>query len=496
MTKKFKKRLFFGLSLFFLITAPAVIFYSQGYRFDFQKMEIVQTGGMFFKISPPGVTINLDQELRKKTSFFFDTAFISGLLPKKYEITIQKAGYHSWNKSLEVNEKQVTEAKNIILFPKNPRFNLVAQDIRGFFPAPNGRKMVFKLNGQKGWILNSFNIQTREQKKIIGEQELREIDKEIEPNEEIRDIDFLNLLWSNDSKKILVEIKNNGQKQYLVAETGPERDFFILEIEANMKKPTFNPNNSEELFLIALEPEEKPMEKKEKFQIRNLAIFRLKNNGEQIMLKIPVSSFEQDIISYLILDNNILWLSDAGFLYQGKLIDSQKIELIQILNLKPIKIQKEANYQIIAKNLSNIFLRRDEALYHLNPETHLLEQIFNRIKAIEFSQDMKKVVISIGAQVWLFYLEEQNEQPQREVGEKILLTGFPKQISNLFWLNNFYLIFQVENSIKIIETDNRSKINAIRFANFPQLRIYWSQQEKTLFVLSENNLFSSNDILR
>ena len=492
MTKRFKKILFFGLLIFFLITAPAIIFYSQGYRFDFENMKIVQTGGLFFKISPPGVTIDLDQKLLKKTNFFFDTAFISGLIPKDYQVTIQKTEHHPWSKGLEVKESQVTEAKHIILFPKNPKFNLTAKQIDGFFPAPNGKEIIFKIDTDEGWVLNSFNIQTQEQKEVISEQEL----KTLEPDKKISDISFLNLLWSDDSRKILVEIKSRGQKQYLIAETGPEINFFILDVEANMKKLAFNPNNSEELFFIAPEPEEEPTEKTEELQIKKLVIFRLKSDGERTMLKISAPSFEQNIISYLVLDDNILWLTDTGFLYQGRLVNTDKIELLEILNLKPISIHEQANYQIIAENLSSILLKQDEALYYLNPETHLLEQIFDKVRTVEFSQDMKKITVSTGNQIWLFYLDREYEQPQREIKDKILLAGFPEQISNLFWLNNFYLIFQIEDSIKIAETDNRSRVNLIELTTFPSPSIHWSQNQKTLLVLTENNLFSCNNILR
>lgn len=492
MTKKFKKTLFFGLCLFFLITAPSVVFYSQGYRFDFKNMRIVQTGGLFLKISPPGVTLDIDQKLRKKTNFFFDSAFINGLIPKDCQITIQKTDYHIWNKILGIKEKQVTEAKNIVLFPKNPKFNLIDKNINNFFLAPDNKKIIFKIQEEMGWVLNSFNIQTKEQKKLVSEQELRLLEK----NKKISQISFLNLVWSNDSKRILIEIRIKGEKQYVVLKTEPETNLFILDTESNIKNISFNPDKSEELFFIALEPEEKLTEEDKDPKTRKQVIFRLKADGEHVMLKIPSPSFEQNIIDYSIIGNDIVWLSGSGFLYLGRLIDSNKIELTKILNLKPINIQKEINYQIVAKDFSKILLEQDETLYYLNPETHLLEQIFNSVKTIKFSEDMKKIIVSTNNQLWLFYMEEEHEQPQRNIGEKILLSGSPDEISNLFWLNNFYVIFQIKDSIKIAEIDNRSRVNLIELTTFSSSSISWSQKEKILLVLSENNLYSCDNILK
>ena len=492
MTKRFKKILFFGLCLLFLISAPSVIFYSLGYRFDFENIKIVQTGGLFLKISPPGVIVDIDQELHKKTNFFFDSAFINGLIPKDYQVTIQKTDYHPWSKVLKIEEKQVTEAKNIVLFPKNPEFNLVNKDINDFFPAPDGKKIIFKLTGEMGWTLNSFNIETKEQKKLVSEQEL----KLLQEDKKINEISFLNLVWSDDSQRILIEISIKGQKRYLVLTTEPETNLFILDSETSIKKISFSPSKSEELFFIALEPKQKLTEEDKKSKIRKEVIFRLKSDGQQVMLKNSSPSFEQNIVSYLVIKDNIVWLTDSGFLYLGRLINSDRIELIKILNLKPINIYEETNYQIIAKDFSKIFLKRDETLYYLNPETHLLEQIFNSIKTVKFSQDMKKIIVSTGNQIWLFYLEEEYEQPKRKIGEKILLAGFPNEINNLFWLNNFYIIFQTNESIKIAEIDNRSRVNLIELTTFPCSSISWSQEQKTLLVSSENNLFSCNDIIK
>ncbi len=492
MTKRFKKILFFGLCLFFLITAPLIIFYCQGYRFDFSNKKIVQVGGLFFKTSPPGVSIHLDQKLQKKTNFFFDSAFFSGLLPGDYEIIIQKTGYHSWTKTLTVKEKQVIEAKYITLFPKEPNLTPLAEDIKDFFPAPNNGKIIFWIEEENDWRLNSLDLQTQEQKEIISEPELIKT----LGSKKTAYISFLNLIWSNDSKKILIEVKNSGQKQYIIAETGPETSLFIPDFEANIQKLAFNPNNSEELFFLTIEPEKISGNKSKESQIRKQVIFRLSSDGQQTELKVSAPSVEQNIISYLILDNNIIWLTDAGFLYQGQLVNSNKIELLKILNLKPIRVNKQANYQIIAKDISEILLKEDEELYYLNPETHLFEQLFNAVKSIEFSQDMKKILVLANNQISFFYLAQEREQPQRETGEKVSLTGFSEQISNLSWLNNSYLIFQTKDAIKVIEIDNRSKPNMIELFAFSQPKIFWNQKQKTLLVLTENNLFSCSDILK
>ena len=120
MTKKSRTILFSICVFLFFLTAPSVILYSQGYRFDFETKKIVQTGGLYFKVTPRSAQVYVNGELKDTTSIFTNSALIENLLPKSYFIEIKKDGYHSWQKTLEVKESQVVEVKNITLIPRIP----------------------------------------------------------------------------------------------------------------------------------------------------------------------------------------------------------------------------------------------------------------------------------------------------------------------------------------------------------------------------------------
>jgi len=122
MNKKTRTILFFICVFLFALTAPSVILYSQGYRFDFETKKVVQTGGLYFKVAPRSAQVYINGKLKDTTSIFTNSSLIENLLPKTYYIEIKKDGYHSWQKTLEVNERQVTEAKNIILIPQDVNF--------------------------------------------------------------------------------------------------------------------------------------------------------------------------------------------------------------------------------------------------------------------------------------------------------------------------------------------------------------------------------------
>jgi len=126
MTKRARTVLFIVCATLFILTAPLVILYSQGYRFDFETKRVVQTGGIYLRTSQRNAEIYLNGKLKDTTSIFTNSCLIENLLPKTYSVEIKKKGYHAWQKNLEVREKQVAEAKNVLLIRQNPNFSIAA----------------------------------------------------------------------------------------------------------------------------------------------------------------------------------------------------------------------------------------------------------------------------------------------------------------------------------------------------------------------------------
>lgn len=213
MTKKARNILFLICFLLFLLVAPLVFFYSQGYRFDFYSKKISQTGGLFLKVSPKSVEVYLDGELKNKTDFFFGSLLISNLLPRKYQVQIKKEGYHSWQKNLEIKEKEVTEVKNIVLIPKEPNFRLLEKDINNFYFSPDGKKIIFRTSTQppsdkeKGWALKLFDLERNVKSHLVGEKDLSK-----------KMAELLNLNFSPNSKEVSLEIGVEEKIKYFTLE--------------------------------------------------------------------------------------------------------------------------------------------------------------------------------------------------------------------------------------------------------------------------------------
>ena len=417
MTKKTRTILFLICLFLFFLIAPSVIFYSQGYRVDINAKKITQTGGLFLKVIPKQVEVFIDGKLKKKTDFFFGSALIENLLPKKYKIQIKKEGYYPWEKNLEIREKEVTEAKNIVLIPENPNFGILTEGIKDFWFSPDERKIILSEDYEQGWALKLYDLEKNVKSHLIEE-------KDIFPG----GVDLLELEFSPDSKEISLEV---GMKEQI--------KHFTLEIDKI--PPTL------------AESEE------------------------------PLPPFE-NALTYKALGQDIYYLNNLGHLFKNE----------EKLTEKPFPVKLETEYALeIFPGF--VFLHEGQILYQFNPDSKSFEKFFEPIKDLKISPDHKKVVYFSDYEIWILFLKEISNQPQRKAGDKLFLIRLSEQIKDCFWLNSDYLIFNAANKIKIAEIDDRDRINVVDVAEVENPKIFWNKNDKKLYILSNGNLSQSGKLL-
>ncbi len=125
MTRRTRQIILLATTLFFILATPATLLYAWGYSFDWQTKKPVLTGGLYLKSIPKKAEVYINDKPQKETT----PTFIKRLLPKEYQIRVTKQGYHSWQKTLKVESKIVTESKNILLIPLSPEIETVSQDL-------------------------------------------------------------------------------------------------------------------------------------------------------------------------------------------------------------------------------------------------------------------------------------------------------------------------------------------------------------------------------
>ncbi|MFA6376606.1 MAG: hypothetical protein WCX69_04380 [Candidatus Paceibacterota bacterium] len=162
MSRKFRTFLFIFFVMVFAVGAPALVLYAQGYRlnlpFEPGKKLVVMTGGFFVKTTPKQANVFIDDKLEKQTDFFFGSALVENLLPRKYHIEVKKTGYQPWIKNLDVREKQVTEANSIILFPARLEISAAEKEIDGILVSPDSLKIALRQTKDASWNLKLYDI--------------------------------------------------------------------------------------------------------------------------------------------------------------------------------------------------------------------------------------------------------------------------------------------------------------------------------------------------
>jgi hypothetical protein len=394
--------------------------YSQGYRINFHPAAgeniITQTGGFFLKAFPKQAEIYIDDKFKDKTDFFFGSALIENLLPKKYKITVKKENYHSWEKTFEIKEKEVVDAKTVTLFPEDIGSKVLINNVEKFWPSADGKSLILMEKNGENWSLKLYDLNKNVKSHLINDSDISQ-----------PPIDLINLETTKDSKDV-----------YLTVGADEEEKNFTLKTD---KTP--------------------------------VQITRTKT-----------ATTSKNTVTALTINNDNYYLDILGYVFKNE----------EKINQTPFKIKQETPYNIYAFS-DFVFLQEDKTLYGFNPESKSFEKFFEGIQGLESSPDSRKLVYFSGNEIWILFLKDNQDQPFEKSGDKVFLIRFSEKINSCFWLNSNYLIFDVNGTIKISETDNRDKINIIDLTEIKNPDFFWNKNDNKLYILNENNLYSSEPLL-
>ena len=473
MTNKFRTiSIFVLISSFFLIT-PILVLHSQGYRFDFNPpsggIKITQTGGLFVKVFPKNADVFLDGKIEEKTSFFFGSVYIDNLLPKKYNIRVEKNDYNIWEKNLEIKEKQVAEAKNITLIPKNLEIKTLTKKVENFWVLSQ-EKLIFEESAsafakasadekattdEDEWALKIFDLENNLKNHLISEKEISKKESEL-----------LKLNISSDNKKILLKLGLKEQLQYYILdlEQSPPEIIPLDFLESDAERVDFHPQELNIIFY---------------FKDGNLfevdLLKHIENNSRCVL---------EEILTYKILDNNIYYINQRGYIFKNNLsFDSE-----EKINIVPFSLKKETKYELKVEN-SLIFILENQSLFLFNSKDKNFEKIFEPVKEIKLSPDGKKILYFNEHEIWILFLEKQEKQPKKEAMTKQFLSRFSEKINDVSWFNSHYLIFDLESKIRVMEIDDRDKINNYELCSEIK-KFTWGNEFKQLYILTKKNVLN------
>lgn len=381
----------------------------------------METGALYVKSQPKKSTIFINGKQSNHLAPFL----VKGLLPHRYSLTVESNGAVPWTKDLEVYPGLVTKAENILLFPEMPLATLLNEQKINFFYISPDKERILYVNENQIWV--------QELEKNSAAIQLTQHELAAPLPESI--VEYKNIQWSTNSKYFIYQLNNN---------------WFFIDIQ--------KPNNLINLSgILGTEISNLKWSGKDSeniYFVRNQQLFRFewRSKNSSLIIESAGNYHPYNGLIYFTREpNHFIYQSDSN----GQ--NQQQITSNNPDNFVLSKIQSSASGIIIITDTNN-------NIYMI--ENSILKKIAADVKNIEFSPDSKKLLIQTGHEIFIHYLDDIEGAPNRKKGEQILIARYSDQIKKAAFLpvNYEYVIFEVGNTIKISETDNRDRLNVTDLA--------------------------------
>lgn len=202
----------------------------------------------------------------------------------------------------------------------------------------------------------------------------------------------------------------------------------------------------------------------------------------------------KNIVAFEVSGNSILWLGTDGLLYRFDITARTSEPLSQT----PYTIAKKKTY-ILKTVAGNTFLLENTTALLFNKTTTAFEPFYTGVKDLVGSPDNQKIAYYSDNELWYWVLNAKEEP------EKFLLQKTKDNITNVYWINNNYLLFLAGNTITITEIDTRGNVNAITLPQTISLatgditiknpQIFFNGQDKKLYILSGEAVYVSEKLI-
>jgi len=439
-----KKIAFIVLVLAFFAVAPILILNVQGYRFDFEKMKLVETGGLSIKASAPEADVFVDGQYKNRTSSFTKDLLVQNLAPDEYKIRVEKDGYHAWEKTLGVEEKKVTKAENIYLFPEEISFGVYKENIKDFFLSSDEKALLY--------LTNDNQIVSDENEIVLGSGEAKKYFTDIQKLE-----------FFADEEKILIKGTNYLDKTvYYYLDTTDPSSLAYLKIMEGAED---------------YELEEQTIVYKSKNQILRYDLI----NKTIEVLKTGASAFAmKDYYNIYAIENKVL--TRTNLLSQNQ----------ETLSEKPLEL---SNYKLLIISDKIFVSEKSSSLHLFNESKKEFEPLLKTTNGIDYEALPDKIIFSNGYELWLLLLRDFDSPFFQKNGALVFLSRFSSKIEDISWFNNDYFFYTLNNYLIVSEIDNRDNINSFPATDMPVTKFWFDEKEKTAYILSGNKIYASSKFI-
>ncbi|MDP3057088.1 MAG: hypothetical protein Q8N37_01020 [bacterium] len=456
-----RRILFCFCIILFLISSPLVILYAFGFRYDFAEKKLMQTGIIYLT---PNIQDNIKILINDKKEsgkinikgIFKKDFVLYNLMPKTYNIKIDKENYHRWEKNLVVSPGLITYAQPLLL-PSDPKNNLIFSDTDiALWSISDKFKKIFylKSNDEK----TSANIYDFSKKTLstfpvdaLGDQSK----KSSIVSEGSR------IFFAPDGKKFgfILPEENN---RIVLLNSAEKSILSIADFISNNKILDERWDDSSRYFLYLNDKEE-------------LNLYDTTNGKPKKIL--------ENILGFALKNENIYYLDRNNLFFYRSSINNPLEK--QQLSYVPMSIaQKAQRMEILISAKNTLAVITPEKNLFIVDKNGTPLNIGNDIEAAIFSKDGENLVFNSSNEIFTYTLGG---------GQKNLVTRLSQKISNVSWYSDYAHIWYLANQIiKNIELDSRPTPNIIDFINIPKnpANIIYTDSNNIYYDQLENNALS------
>lgn len=195
----------------------------------------------------------------------------------------------------------------------------------------------------------------------------------------------------------------------------------------------------------------------------------------------------EDTVASKKINNETYYLDSSGNLFRNN----------EKLNRDPFPVKQETEHilYVFQNDPTFIFLEENGVLYSFNNDSKSFEKFFDGIKGLSISPDQRKLAYFSDSEILILFLKDIADQPSKKAGEKMSLIRLSEKIRDCLWLNSDYVIFAVGDKIRISEIDKRDRINIVDLKEYKEPEIFFNRTNKNLYILSEETLYQSENLI-
>ncbi len=435
----FYRRLFFWIiTLLFLITAPLVVFYSKGYRFDQYKKIFIHSGSITVKSIPPSVDIYLNGNLQPSGTLDIinNSITLNGLRPGNYNLKIAKDGYKVWEKNIEVHSGVSTEFWNVFLVPQNfASEELSADEPERFFVSPFGKNIAYIKKNGTDLEVYSLKVKNNESEIIFSQNKA-----------DFSDDPFENMEWNSKERLFIAPLLIENRKDFFILDSEKKQESIsLLQTTgfSQIKNVRWSSNGKNEIYFAA---------KPEINSQYNLYKINLETKNVNLILEEINGAYDLSGNSiYFLRGNNIIYTTDLEgknekqltFSPAGALGNDKKVRLIAY----------DEDRQAVIFESGELYVNNKGG-----KSDDTLKKISDNVRSVQFSDDGKKLLFWNDNEINVLYLRKWDVQPRREENEIQQIVRFSSPLKNVFWYRDYeHIFFSAQDSVKIVELDSRDR---------------------------------------